>query len=164
MSKLKDFWYWMKEHFTKDFWRVFKEVITSVPYDFQCIHRIEKAKLIETANYIEKHKRYVGWETDVRDMRICVSLIEIFTDEREISHFEGKIEWEDVPDHPELQKMGGNLHSVCDVKVNLKNLLRFVKDPKIHYIYEKLPQEFYKIKAKALYYEIRKQRESSWWD
>lgn len=164
MSKLRDFWYWMKEHFTKDFWRVFKAVINSVPYDFQCVYSIEKAKLIETANYIEKYKRYVGWETDVRDMRICVSLIEIFNEEREISHFEGEIVWEDFPGHPELQKMGGDLHSVCDVKVNLKNMLRFVKDPKVCYIYKNHPEEFYKLKAKKLYYEIRREKEKGWWD
>ena len=38
---------------------------------------IEKRKLTEIRNYIAKHKRHVDWEFDVRDMNICLKLLDI---------------------------------------------------------------------------------------
>ena len=38
---------------------------------------IEKRKLTEIRDYIAKHKRHVDWELDVRDMNICLKLLDI---------------------------------------------------------------------------------------
>ena len=54
---------------------------------------------------------------------------------------------------------------VCDVKVNLKNAKRFVKDEEVmDYYTERYPHELYLLKAQYLYHKLRFYFEQYWWD
>ena len=50
-------------------------------FDNSFIYDALKFKIENTANYIEKHKRSVGYKEDVKWMRICVKLIDKLNDE-----------------------------------------------------------------------------------
>ena len=67
-SKLLHIKAWFRYHFNKDFMFLQKTLLKSYPWDYSFLYELEKAKITEIANYIEKNKRYIGWEQDVRDM------------------------------------------------------------------------------------------------
>lgn len=91
MGKKHNQWYWKVyrwfkwdfKHFHRDVTRGFKNLWRWLPivwkdhdWDSDYIFEPLKFKIKNTADYIEKNKRFVGWEHEVRYMRICVKLIE----------------------------------------------------------------------------------------
>lgn len=60
----------------KNLWRWFPIIWKDRDWDHHFIFETLRFKINNTANYIESRKRYVGWEEDVRYMRICVKLID----------------------------------------------------------------------------------------
>ena len=117
-------------------------------------------------NYHEKNKRFEGWEIVVRDMRICISLIDIFTERRNLFHYDydGDIVFKPIGDDDYELTNTPDFEYHCDVKVNLKNLSRFVDNKNMFKFYEKSPHEFYILKAKTLYHKIRLEHDGEWWD
>ena len=169
IDSLKSKWYsflsWFKYHFNKWNWRLMKTAFKGRPWDVGFLYELEKAKLEEMISYHEKHKRYVGVEKDIRDMKICVSLIDIFTEKKDLFHYDGKIEFKPIEGSDNVELDGSNLVYHCDVYVNTKNIMRFVeKDcPYIEY-WKKHPHDLYIKKAKYLYHKIRYERDNAWWD
>lgn len=60
----------------KNLWKWFPVVWNDRDYDHAYIMISLRFKIENTANYIEKHKRYEGWERDVERMRLCVRLFD----------------------------------------------------------------------------------------
>lgn len=60
----------------KNLWRWLPIIWKDRDWDHHFIFENLRFKIDNTANYIESKKRYVGWEEDVRYMRICVKLID----------------------------------------------------------------------------------------
>ena len=60
----------------KNLWRWLPIVWKDRDWDDHFIFEPLKFKIKNTANYTEKKQRFVGWENEVRYMRICVKLIE----------------------------------------------------------------------------------------
>ena len=120
------------------------------------------------AAYFERSQIVEGWEHTVRELRLCTRLIDIITenDDVELFHYNGDWHFEPCKDNPEYYEMvfSDDHEYVCDVKVNLRNIRRFVTDEKLIDYYMKFPHEFYKIKAQYLYHKIRAYKELNWWD
>ena len=114
----------------------------------------------------EEKQRFVGVEYVIRDMRLCLSLIDIFTDKRELFHFTGKLLSEPVEGEDGTYRIveSPDFKYHCNVNVNLGNISRFVPKEEERGFYEKHPDEFYKLKARYLYHKIRFNNEITWWD
>jgi hypothetical protein len=77
-SKVRRIRSWFRFHFNKDFFKLFKVVLKSYPWDEGYLYDIEKAKIEEMRKYHEKQRLFVGVEHVIRDMKICERLIDIF--------------------------------------------------------------------------------------
>jgi hypothetical protein len=142
------------------------------PWDCVYLWDVEYAKIKEMADYLEKSDRFVGVEYVVRDMRICLSLIEIFSGKRDLFHFDGGLLFQEIDKNSEDYD-GGNTKRIvaspdfkynCHVNVNLKNISRFVPNEKVREWYIKTPHELYEQKARYLYHKIRYEHEQEWGD
>jgi hypothetical protein len=91
MNKQYNEWYWQvyrwfkwdAKHFPKrvmqglkNLWRWFPIVWQDRDWDDHFIFEALKFKLKNTADYFEEKQRFVGWEDEVRYIRICETLIE----------------------------------------------------------------------------------------
>lgn len=159
---------WFRFHFRKEFFKLLKEVFKSYPYDGAYLLELEKAKMLEMAAYFERSQLVEGWERMVKELKLCAILIDIITEDDDIKlyHYNGDWHFEPRKDNPEYYEMvfSDDHEYVCDVKVNLRNIRRFVTDEKSIDYYMKFPHEFYKIKAQYLYHKIRAYKELNWWD
>lgn len=164
---------WFRYTFNKEHLMLVKEAINGRPWDQSFLFDLEYKKIKEMMEYHKKVRRFNGVENVIRDMGVCLSLIEIFTGKRQLFHYTGKLMF--VP-ADEKYNEGTNEEGLmeikespdfkyhCDVKVNLKNISRFVSNEKIQKWYIKSPHELYELKARYLYHKIRYYREEEWWD
>lgn len=154
---------WFHYHFTKGYWKLFKTVLQSYPFDYSYLLELEKVKIIEMADYIEKAARYEGYEKDVKYMRIAAKLIDIITEQVNLFHYNGKLEF--IPlENNKYEVNTNNLEYVCHVNVNTRNINRFFnKEEPIEY-YKIHKHELYIRKARYLYHKIRYYEEEKWWN
>lgn len=145
---MKKIWYrikqWCETNLTRARWDVIVEAISSPPFDWSYLSRLERAKLHEMKSYFELTNGTFDHTNDIRWISICIKLLDIIIDE------------------PEDQRY-----------VNTHNMWRFIrnttlaegveKDDVEHY-YKLYPQDLRWVKAEHLYYEIRKRYTSRWWD
>lgn len=165
VSKIKSFWWWFVYHFfNKNFRSLRRVLMRSWPWDEGYLYELEQAKIREMRMYHQYHKRFVGVEYVIRDMKLCESLIDIFTEKYLLFHYD-----RDVTDCM-LKGNGSNVQTpkyICDVRVNTKNIDRFI-DPNtptnIRQYYVEHPHELYILKAKHLYHKIRLENDGTWWD
>lgn len=157
---------WFKFTFSKNHIRLMKEAYKGRPWDFSYLWDLEYAKIKEMADYIEKSNSFVGVEYVVRDMRICLSLIEIFSDKRDLFHFDEKLLNDEKCNRGVIVEGVGipDFEYKCHVNVNLKNINRFVDNKEAQKWYIEYPHELYELKARYLYHKIRREREMGWWD
>lgn len=134
------------------------------PWDWYYLLNLERHKIREIMNHINKTRRFVGYQTVIRDMQICIKLIDIVLEE-------------DVPYKSWLHQNYGkplkdfeHLDEIPFSKyINVKNADRFLKpvnfvaDPN-NKIYQALLVEYRRRKALALYNKIRTYKLFSWWD
>jgi hypothetical protein len=86
-----DSWYWKlyrwfkwdAKHLHRDIaqgfrnlWKWFPIIWKDRDWDDHYIFEVLKFKVLNTANHIEEHDRFVGCETEVKYMRVCVKLME----------------------------------------------------------------------------------------
>lgn len=94
----------------KNLWKWLPIVWKDRDWDDYYIFAVLKFKIKNTADYIESNKTYVGWENDVRYMRICEKLIDRITDDYyQMEYFDyleqkmyvedGKLEFETIKDN-----------------------------------------------------------------
>lgn len=133
------------------------ERVWGYPWDYAYLLEIEKRKLKEMSTYFKKTQRVVGWEFTIRDIEICIRLIDIILEKD--SYYKS---WLDA-------SYGGPYEPVkFPVHVNTRNFKRFCttyngfneKSP----IYWSLIADYRRIKAMHLYNRIRTLRMFSWWD
>ena len=130
---------WIYYHFNKRFFKLLKATLNSYPWDYAYLYLLEKAKIQEMIEYHEANRLYVGVEHDIRDMKICVSLIDAYID-------------------------CDNYGKYSTVKVNFSNVRRFAKNDEQAEFFIRFPDELYKAKAKYLYHKIRLEQDGAWWD
>ena len=171
LNSLKSKWYsflaWFKYHFNKHNFNLMKVCWKGRPWDCGFLYELEQAKLQEMIAYHKKHKRYVGVENDIKWMELCVNLIDIFTEKRDLFHYTGKMKFIPIEDSDSVELDGSNLKYHCDVKVNTRNAARFVpggeSNPYLEH-WKEHPHEIYIKKAKYLYHKIRYEKDDAWWD
>lgn len=116
----------------------YKKIFTS-HYDWYYLLALERYKINAMAKDFEKHHFYVGWENEVRDMKLCVKLLDIIMGEDSISK-----NW---------------IKEIC--YINTKNYKRFISyEPNRSYSHK---LEFRRIKALHLYNKIRNRVFRWWW-
>ncbi len=78
-------WWWHSTgfHLHKIIWTGVKNIIKWIPivwkdrdWDHAYIMYALRFKIKNTADYIEKHKRYENWQRDVERMRLCIRLFD----------------------------------------------------------------------------------------
>ena len=47
------------------------------PWDFAYLLELEQYKIREMRDYMQKHHHLMGWQLVIRDMNICLKLIDI---------------------------------------------------------------------------------------
>ena len=117
---------------------------------------------------IEYHKKanmFVGVEYVIRDMELCVKLIDIFNEDGiNLFHYTGGLKFMPIEGSDDFEVNDDNLQYHCDVKVNMKNIDRFVNNDAEKNMFQNSPHELYIAKAKYLYHKIRLERDGAWWD
>ena len=164
-GKIREFRGWCRYHlFNKDFKELHKVVMKTYPWDFGFLYDLERAKIEEMCKYHQKKQRFVGREFVVRDMKLCMKLIDIFSGKVDLFHYDGDIVF--LPIENGNYEMGAtpDFKYNCDVYVNMRNANRFCETE-----YEKKwliehPHELYMKKAKCLYHKIRVEKDETWWD
>ena len=168
LDSLKNKWYkveaWFKYHFTKDFWRIIMTAFKGYPWQDDFLYALEKVKIQEMMNYHKKAKRFVGVEYVIRDMQICLNLIDIMFKENELFDYDGDLFLVKTNDGNYEMKPSDDFKYKSLVKVNIKNIDRFITDKKAKSYYAEHPHELYLLKAKYLYHKIRYEHDEEWWD
>lgn len=171
LNSLKNKWYsvrgWFKYHFTKGNNNLMKVAWKGRPWDVCFLYELEKAKIEEMIAYHTKANRYVGVEDDIKWMKLCVKLIDIFTEKVSLFHYTGKLKFIPIEGTDDCELNGDDLVYHCDVNVNTRNAARFVPmGENYQYIeyWKKHAHELYIKKAKSLYHKIRLEKDDAWWD
>lgn len=106
-------------------------------FDYSSIYLIEQHQIKRVRNSINKYRSHVNWKRDVTHMDLAIKLLDIILS--------------------------------CDSElayVNTKNATRFI--PNFKYLknrdFKLFEQDLYIEKAKSLYYKLRHQYTTSWWD
>lgn len=175
MNSWKNKWYqircWFKYHSRKKFLNIIRIAFKGYPWQESFLYELERAKLQEMIEYHKKAQRFVGWENVVRDMQICVNLIGIILEEKDLFTYErinnGPLFSFTKIEETDNYEMNSNAKYICKIHVNTKNATRFIplgeNNPNIEF-WKEHPHEIYLLKAKALYHKIRTYKDSEWWD
>lgn len=164
---------WFRYTFDKRHLALVRGAFNGRPWDYSFLISLEYNKIKEMVHYHQRAKRFEGVEYVIRDMKICLSLIEIFTGERNTFHFTGGLKFVETDKKTEQELGERELFEIkptddfqyhCDVLVNTKNVRRFVKNEKLIPFYIEHPHELYELKARYLYHKIRFEKEEEWWD
>ena len=148
MMLLKNIFKLIKIAFSnKNKYKVVDEALNGHWFDYGYLYNIELAKLIEMRDTFKEKGISADNEKYVRQMDLAIKLLKIINEEYNYFHFDN------------------NRVYVCDVKVNLKNAKRFVKNEEVmDYYVERYPHELYLLKAQYLYHKLRFYFEQYWWD
>ena len=153
---------WLRYHlFSRSFYPLLNTVLTGYPWDHVFLYDLERAKIGEMCKYHEGNRFVEKWVIIVRDMKICMNLIDIFSEKRDLFHYTGDMQFKptDIDDAVEVDTSGLKYH--CDVYVNTRTVDRFLTKEQQKYYH---PHELYIAKAKTLYHKIRLERDATWWD
>lgn len=156
--------------FNRDHVSLLKEAWLSRPWDHSYLYQLEYEKIKEMLHYQEKTNGFVDVEYVIRDMKICLSLLEIMMGKRDLFHFDGTFVFVDSEKKDEngeplkVLKPTPDFKYHCDVNVNLRNMKRFIEQEKLYDFYTYRPDELYVQKAKKLYHKIRYERDEMWWE
>lgn len=118
---------------------IYKQLVTS-HWDWYFLLNLEQHKIKQMIKSFSKAKHYVGWEYDVRDMKLCVALIDIICENDSMSK-----NWE---------------RPICNI--NIRNAKRFRMNNlnNNHYLFL---LELRRMKALHLYNKIRNRMLKWWW-
>ena len=141
--------WWLKRRSTREGRALLKEAVNFEPWDWAYLMNLERAALVRMAAFHERARVVEGWEQIVRDMKICIRLIDIITEDTELTT--------GFPDYKFCRAF------------NYKNMGRWATKGQQVIIRESPRKELfmetvYRQKAEYLYHKIRAEREQTWWD
>lgn len=162
---------WLRVSNNSCHWEMAQTAFESYPFDYGYLLSIEREKLKDMLAYFQ-HGHITTTETYAhmtRYISIAIQLLNIMLDNVDTFHYDGEMKFIELDKKDEI---GEPLYELnmdelvyhCDVKVNMKNLCRFVRNESHQKIYHTHPHELYKQKAKHLYYKIRLYYTEEWWD
>lgn len=174
---------WEGKHFHKDVVQGFSNLRKWLPivwkdrdWDHHYIFESLKFKIKNTADYFEKRKKFVGWENEVRYMRICEKLIVKITDDyyqsEYFDYYDFDTNFEPVENEDtfrvKTKTTRDDLNSYISKYPRTKKIV--LKNPKYKsYISSRSGISLSigierHIKAKKLLFKILEQRIEYWWD
>jgi hypothetical protein len=159
----------------RNLWKWFPLIWKDRDWDNHFIFEVLKFKIKNTANYTEKKQRFVGWEKEVKYMRICETLIDRIQSEYY------QMEYQDYHDFDInfVPTKNNKYEAVFDFKRDdtdefvkkYPNALREAKkDPRFKSYFEDGKNGYLPVaiirhkKAKRLLFKIIEQRIERWWD
>lgn len=190
MTKEYNQWYWKlyrwfkwdAKHFHRDvaqgfrnLWKWFPIIWKDRDWDDHFIFESLKFKIKNTADYFEKKQRFVGWENEVRYMRICINLIDKIQEEyyraEYTDYFDDKFNFIPTGDGETYELKIDNIRDDGDQYVSKypHAKRRVFSDPRfekyrdgkrIHIAMGIIRHE----KAKKLLFKILEHRIEHWWD
>ena len=190
MEKEYNEWYWKlyrwfkwdAKHLHRDIAQGFRNLWIWLPiiwkdrdWDDHYIFAVLKFKIANTAKYTETKQRFVGWEKEVRYMRICEKLIDRIQNEYYQSEY---FDYHDFDINFVPTKNGLN-KAVFDVKRDDTDkyvekyphaLRKAKKDPRFKNYFKGERNGYLAVgiirheKAKKLLFKILEQRIEHWWD
>ena len=86
--KIPDWCWEIKRRFTKEHLHLMKVAWKGYAFDSGSLLELEKAKLQELGKYFKDHSIVVGDELWVRDINICIGLLNIMTEETELIDYD----------------------------------------------------------------------------
>lgn len=179
---------WSAKHLPKDIAQGFKNIWRWLPivwkdrdWDDYYIFEVLKFKIKNTRDLTEKNQRFVGWESQVRYMRICEKLITLIQDEyyshEHFDYYDNKFSFEKIKgsDNFEMKSevLRDDLQSYINKYPNTKRLV--INHPK----YSKFTNSMSEVtdsrlaivmgmarheKSKKLLFKILEQKIENWWD
>lgn len=160
---------WFRVNFNKYHWEVIKTAITCWPWDEYYYLKLTRARFLEMAHYFETRGIAVSSMRNAEYLRLLAKLSDIIAEDDQLYTY--VYETTDG-DWIELEKLESGLFKVisdrgkykCLVKVNLKNIDRFVTDSQERNYVENNPHELYKLKAEKLYFKILERHLHEFWD
>lgn len=129
-------------------------------YDYYYLLKLEQRKLKEMVRDFTKWKHHTDWDLSVREMNICIQLIDIILEQDKYYKSWLHTSFGTVP--YEVQKF--------PIHVNIRNYERFFKKRGFFlpqegtFRYNHLIPEVRRRKALHLYNKIRASRMFGWWD
>jgi hypothetical protein len=192
MSQTKEYneWYWKlyrwfrwdAKHAHRDIaqgfrnlWKWFPIIWKDRDWDDHFIFEVLKFKIKNTADYTEKKQRFVGWENEVRYMRICEKLMGRIQNEYYQTEYQDYYDF----DMSTVPAEDGLYEVVFDVKRDdtaefVKKyphaLRRAKKDPRYENFFKDKKTGGLAVgmirheKARKLLFKILEQRIERWWD
>ena len=180
--KLYRWFKWDGKHFHRDvaqgfrnLWKWFPIIWKDRDWDDHFIFEPLKFKIKNTADYFEKKQRFVGWENEVRYMRICINLIDKIQEEyyraEYTDYFDDKFNFIPTGDGETYELKIDNIRDDGDQYVSKypHAKRRVFLDPRfenyrdgkrIHIAMAIIRHE----KAKKLLFKILEHRIEHWWD
>lgn len=173
---------WDAKHLRRDIAQGFRNLWKWLPiiwkdrdWDDHFIFEVLKFKIKNTAKYTEKKQRFVGWEKEVKYMKICETLIDRIQNEYY------KMEYQDYHDFDMnlVPDKNGLYEAVFDVKRDDTDefvkkyphaLRRAKKDPRFESYFKNDRNGYFAVgiirhhKARKLLFKILEQRIEHWWD
>lgn len=160
-SEIRGFFKSIKRKCNKDQKNLVKTAYQFEPWDPIYLLEVEQAAIIRMMNYHKTHCFVEGWETIVRDMQLCISLLDLMIDEA--SRYiicDGNITFGDVSaNHYKFNKYvnASNAKRFLPTEVLEKAALNSFEDCFVQ-------QELYLRKVRHLYHKIRYDKDMTWWD
>lgn len=162
---------WLRHCNNRNHWRMAKRAFESYPFDYDELLQIERDKLKEMRAYFEKSNITMPetYAQMIRYISLAIRMLDIMLHEEKLFDYEGEmktieLEEKDENGDPYYRLDMSDMVYHCRVKVNMNNLHRFVPDERQQGVYRLHPHEFYRLKAKYLYYKIRAYHTEEWWD
>ena len=179
---------WEAKHAPSDISQGFKNLWKWLPiiwkdrdWDNHFIFEVLKFKIKNTAKYTEKKQRFVGWESEVRYMRICEKLITSIQDEHYsheyFDYYDNTFSFEKIENSDNFEMKSEVTRDDLQSYINkYPNTKRFVMN---HPKYSKFTNSMSEAtnsrlamvmgiarheKAKKLLFKILENRIESWWD
>lgn len=140
---------WLKRRSTREGRVLLKEAVNFEPWDWTYLMNLERAALVRMAAYHRQNRAIEGWDKAVREMEICIKLIDIVTGDVELTT--------GFPDYKFCRAF------------NYENMDRWATELEQTIVQESLHkglfmESIYRKKAEYLYHKIRAEREQTWWD
>lgn len=168
MRKLKDLYYqirfYIKYNLSISKLKLVWYAIKSDNFDYCFLLRLEQLKMKEMVDYFKK-VTWIDTSAILRELKWCISLIDIITEETPITSFDviSDEEYEKLKEYDKVgtwKIFGKNYKTTLLKHVNTKNAHRFTDEDWI----DRYPDELYKLKAINLYHKIRTYKMETWWD
>lgn len=155
--------------FNKLHWKTVVHSFKSYNWDYYYFYDSMRCKLEEMRDYFSKSDIAIkDYDVIVRDITICIRLIDILTGETQLVKFTSPLKFCKKSGQYTFDSNG--LGHDCLVKVNFKNVSRFLyqfdKEEREGYlkIWKQFPEELYMVKARRLLFKILYDKINYWWD